>query len=63
MTDFKNTTEKDLMKSIAEKRKLLQTFRFGSSGSKTRNVKEGLNLRKDIARMLTELSSRKTNKA
>jgi ribosomal protein L29 len=59
MSDLKKTTEKDLMKTIAEKRKALQVFRFGSSGSKTRNVKEGLNLRKEIARMLTELNSRK----
>jgi ribosomal protein L29 len=59
MSDFKNTTEKDLMKMVADKRKAVQAFRFGSSGSKTRNVKEGLNTRKEIARMLTELNSRK----
>lgn len=59
MKDLKNNSEKDLAKMIADKRKALQAFRFGSSGSKTRNVKEGLNLRKEIAHMLTELSSRK----
>lgn len=59
MKDFKNQTEKDLAKLVAEKRKALQAFRFGSSGSKTRNVKEGLGHRKEIARILTELHSRK----
>ena len=59
MSEIKNKTEKDIMKSIAEKRKSLQAFRFGSAGSKTKNVKEGLGLRKDIARMMTELNSRK----
>lgn len=59
MADLKTTTEKDLRQTISEKRELLRVFRFGLSGSKTRNVKEGRNLRKEIARMLTEISSRK----
>jgi ribosomal protein L29 len=58
MSAFKNKTEQDLTKLAAEKRKSLQAFRFGSAGSKTKNVKEGLNLRKDIARIMTELNSR-----
>lgn len=59
MKDIKNQSEKDLMKIVADKRKALQSFRFGSSGSKTRNVKEGKGLRREIARALTELNSRK----
>jgi ribosomal protein L29 len=59
MKDLKNTTEKDLMKMVADKRAAVRAFRFGSSGSKTRNVKEGKNLRKEIAQALTELNSRK----
>jgi ribosomal protein L29 len=55
MNEFKGKTEKDLNKLLADKRKALQTFRFNISGSKTRNVKEGKGLRKDIARILTEL--------
>ncbi len=58
MSAFKNKTELDLTKLAGEKRKALQAFRFGSAGSKTKNVKEGLNLRKDIARIMTELNSR-----
>jgi ribosomal protein L29 len=56
MTEFKGKTEKDLKKLLADKRKALQTFRFNISGSKTRNVKEGRGLRKDIARIMTELN-------
>ena len=60
MSENKDKTEKDLEKLVTDKRKALQTFRFGSSGSKTRNVKEGRGLRKEIARALTELNGRKT---
>ncbi len=46
----------ELQKVIREKREALQAFRFGTSGSKTRNVKEGKMLRKDIARAETEIT-------
>jgi ribosomal protein L29 len=46
----------ELQKVIREKRESLQAFRFGTSGSKTRNVKEGKMLRKDIARAETEIT-------
>lgn len=59
MKDIKNTTEKDLMKLVAEKREAVRNFRFNLSGSKTKNVKEGRTNRKEIARILTELNSRK----
>jgi ribosomal protein L29 len=57
MTDFKKYTFEDLHKEIAQKREALRTFRFGSAGSRSRNVREGRNLRKDIARMLTQLKT------
>ncbi|TAL49323.1 50S ribosomal protein L29 [Patescibacteria group bacterium] len=60
MKDLKDKTEKDLEKMLREKREALRAFRFGVAGSKVRNVKEGRALRKDIARLLTELSGRKT---
>ncbi len=59
MSEHKDKTEIDLDKIVADKRKALQSFRFGSSGSKTRNVREGRGLRKEVARALTELNSRK----
>lgn len=58
MSDIKKQSIEELKKSAAEKRTLLRTFRFGGAGSRTRNVREGRNLRKEIARILTELSSR-----
>lgn len=59
MKDLKNKTEKDLIALVSEKREALKAFRFGVAGSKTRNVKEGRGIRKDIARVLTEMHSRK----
>lgn len=58
VTDFKKYSIEDLHKEIADKREALRAFRFGSEGSRTRNVREGRNVRKDIARMLTEIKAR-----
>ena len=58
-TDFKKYSVEDLHKEIADKREALRAFRFGEAGSRTRNVREGRNHRKDIARMLTEMNARK----
>ena len=60
MKNLKKKTEKDLQKMVEEKRKELRSFRFGSSGSKTKNVKDGVNIRKNIARILTELRDRES---
>lgn len=59
MADFKKHSVEDLHKEIAEKRESLRTFRFGSAGSRSRNTREGRGLRKDIARLLTEVNARK----
>ena len=59
MDDLKKMSIEDLHKEVAGKREALRVFRFGGAGSRTRNVREGRNLRKDIARLLTELNSRK----
>lgn len=56
MKDISNKSTKDLIKLINEKREDLQTFRFGSAGAKVKNVKEGRNVRKDIARLMTALT-------
>ncbi len=58
MSDLKKYTVQDLHKEIAEKRELVRSFRFGEAGSRKRNVREGRNLRRDIARLLTEMNSR-----
>ena len=61
MTEFKDKNRKDLMKTLHEKKDSLQAFRFGGAGSKSRNVKAGRNTRKDIARILTELTAQTKN--
>ena len=48
----------DLHKEIKEKQEALRKFRFGSAGSRARNVREGRTLRQDIARLITELKKR-----
>ncbi len=62
MKEFKNKTPQELTKLIAEKREALRDFQFGSTGSKTKNVKLGHTTKKDIARIMTELSIRKNTK-
>ncbi|MEN9649228.1 MAG: Ribosomal protein [Candidatus Parcubacteria bacterium] len=57
MTDFKGKNKKDLVKTLIEKRDALQSFRFNIAGARTKNVKEGRSIRKDIARIETELTS------
>lgn len=59
MKEFKNKTPQDLKKLIAEKRETLRHFRFGSAGAKTKNVKLAKTTKKDIARIMTELSLQK----
>jgi len=57
--DYKKNTSADLSKMLSERRSDLRNFRFGSSGSKTKNIKKGKEIRKNIARILTELNIRK----
>lgn len=57
--DFRKKTLGELDKELADKASALSNFRFGSSGSKTKNVKAGKNLRKEIAQILTVLNESK----
>lgn len=57
---FKQDT-KELIKMLAEKKEALRNFRFNIAGGKIRNTKEGRDLRKEIARILTELRQREIN--
>ena len=54
--NFKNKTEKELQKSLAEKRNKLREFRFKIAKGKIKNVKEASLVRKDVARILTEVN-------
>lgn len=58
-TDYKTHSIEDLVSEIAAKREALRTIRFGAAGSRSRNVREGRELKKEVARLLTELNSRK----
>lgn len=51
-------TSDDLTKLLADKREALRVFRFGGAGAKTKNVREGREIRKDIARILTALQTK-----
>lgn len=62
MKEFKNKTPQELNKLIAEKRESLRLFRFDSTGGKNKNVKQSHNTKKEIARIMTELSIRKNTK-
>ena len=62
-TSYKGKSKQDLAKSLGEKRVELRKLRFGTTGTKQRNVKENSTLRKEIARIMTELSSIKNGVA
>jgi ribosomal protein L29 len=53
--DITKHTKEDLVKLAHEKREELRALRFSVAGSKTRDVKAAAKLRKDIARVLTQL--------
>ncbi|MDP3763063.1 MAG: 50S ribosomal protein L29 [bacterium] len=55
-TSYKDKLKPDLIKALMERREALRKLRFGTAGSKTRNVKESASIRKDIARIMTELN-------
>lgn len=58
--DYKSKTKEELTRLAAEKREALRAWRFAMAGSKTKNVKEGKALRKEIARILTVLNNNLT---
>lgn len=56
---FEKKDEGELKKLLAEKRGALREFRFSTKGSRVRNTKEGAVFRKDIARILFYLGTKK----
>ena len=56
-TNYTGKVKEDLVKALYDKREKLRAFNFGEAGSKTRNVKEGSGLKKEIARIMTELNN------
>ncbi|HEY9585721.1 MAG TPA: 50S ribosomal protein L29 [Candidatus Paceibacterota bacterium] len=58
MNEISKQSDKELEKLLFDKRAAVRQFRFDITGSKAKNLKEGTNLRKDVARIMTELSTR-----
>jgi len=56
-SEIKNKDKATLSDMLYQKREAIRAFRFGTAGSKNRNVKESNNLKKDIARIMTELTA------
>ncbi len=61
MADLSKKDLETLQKEIAQKREELRAFRFGEAGSRSRNVRAGRTLRKEIAQLMTEVSARIAN--
>ena len=56
--DLKKKSETELKKLLVEQRNTLHNFRFGIAGTNVRNIKEGRDVKRGIARILTELHAR-----
>lgn len=61
IAELKQKNQKELEDLLESKRRDLWNFRFGASGSKVRNVKEGKLLRREIARILTVMKETKSS--
>ena len=57
--ELSKKSQVDLMRELDEKRISLRDIRFGTAGSKSKNVKEQKTIKKDIARIKTVLSIKK----
>ena len=55
---YNGKAKEELARLAQTKRDELQSLRFGSAGSKNKNVKAARALRKDIARVLTALNQK-----
>ena len=57
--NLKDTKESELSKKLAILQEYARVIRFKAEGSKSKNVKEEASLRKEIARVLTEINNKK----
>jgi ribosomal protein L29 len=57
--DLRKKTSGELDSELRDKAIALSNFKFGTAGSKTKNVKAGKNLKKEIAQILTILNETK----
>jgi len=54
--NYKNKKEKELQQMLLEKRNELRNFRFKITKGKTKNVKVGRELKREMARILTKIN-------
>lgn len=47
----------EIKKELTSKREALRQFRFNLAGSKSKNIREGRNLKRGIARLLTQMNT------
>jgi ribosomal protein L29 len=59
-TELQKKKDVELFKLLKEKQESIREFRFGVSGSTSNNTSQAQALRKDVARILTELNARRT---
>ncbi len=57
--NLKSFSAEELKKRLSELEEKMRSLKFKAEGAKSKNVKEGRNLRKEIARTLTEMSDPK----
>lgn len=57
--NFRGMKKDELEKKLASLGEKVRVIRFKAEGSKSKNVKELATLRKDIARVLTEINNKK----
>ncbi len=55
---FKNMKKEELAKEVASLRERIRAIHFKAEGSKSKNVKEGSSLRKEVARALTVINQK-----
>jgi len=60
--NLKDMKKNELIKKLAILQENARVIRFKAEGSKSKNVKELSNLRKNIARILTEINHQKVTK-
>lgn len=58
MSDHTSSSTKELQKAVVDNREALRVIRFGGAGSRSRNVRATRMLRRETARVLTELRAR-----
>lgn len=60
MKDIKTLKTEEVEKMLADSRGEVRDFQFNLSGAKIKNVRAGRNVKRNIARILTELRGRKS---